>query len=804
MNFNYSLGAFPFPDEFAPPRKKAKDEYGLQSAKAMFYSKNRQGYSLFTTENQNINALVELAQGRQSTDNIRRMFGFYTDKNSTSQDNQNLAFIDVQVLNFATKYVNRTVAKLQKYKYKIGLSAADPISVEEAKEYDSKIKAYYELRDYYQSMGQRAQDFYQDVNVEILPELPEELLFNLSANQKIRKIIDGEKTITLVNETINDLGQVMREFDWDQVVLGPGHIHCFLDENKMPRAHRINPKYWGGSYVQNEDHKGQEYAFFVDFITVNQFKKEAEDKLTQEEIDSTLRSHAWPNTATTWNTLPDQMVNYDGLRYIPVMRFYFLSNDHTAVSFWKNEDGVPMMDERDYRYSPKNSQREQEVVKPVYTSVYGGSWVVDSDIIYNYGKKDIPRSNLVNTRLPIITIAPNMKEGRYVSLLSQMVEPLTMINVIHNKIKDVLAKGRLGIMNINLTAFENIALGKGGNDWTAKEAVDFLFQTGVGVTRQMTNPHGTAMAKNVDFIATGLTLADYFSTLQTYIRMLDDLSGATLAETNELPDRLTSKTMMANVAAGSDAIEYLINGHMQAYYQTTHMLLLLTQEAKRNKAAIKGMIPALGKYTTEFFEVPDELPYCDYGLSMEREATAEEWAQFYQEVSMAVEKGLLNASDSAFLREIPTMTMARYAMATREQANEKKMAKLRQQEQQFQSQSAQEAMQMKLQLEAQVEQQKHDNALELAKLQGLIDEALVEKEAMLKAEMTNMTNLVQERIQTQRGIDEIIKESLRAKSNNYKSDVQHQGKITDAQIKSATALATAEINARNKPKPTKK
>lgn len=764
----------------------------MQAAKAMFHSKNRQGYSLFTTENQNINALVELAQGRQSTDNIRRMFGFYTDKNSSSQDNQNLAYVDIQVINFATNYINRTVAKLQKYNYKIGLSAADPISVDEAKEYDAKIKCYYALKEYYETLGQQAQKFYDDVNVEVLPEDPEELMFTISANQKIRKIMDGEKTIQLVNNTINDMGQVMREFDWDMTVLGRGHIHVYLDENNMPRAHRINPKFWGGSYVMNEDHKGQEYSFFVDFITVNQFKKESEGKLTREQIESVLRSHAWPNTATTWNTLPDQMVNYDGLRYIPVMRFYFLSNDHTAKAFWRNEDGVPMVDERHYGYVPKE-QSKKEVIKQVYTSVYGGSWVVDSDIIYDYGRKPIPRSNLVNARLPIITFAPNMKEGRYVSLLSQMIEPLTMINVAWNKIKDVLAKGRLGIMNINLTAFENAALGKGGEVWSARDVVDFLFQTNVGVTRQMTNPNGTATRSNVEFIQTGVTLADYFTTMNVAMKMLDTLAGSTLAETTELPDRLTSKTMMANVAAGSDAIEYLINGHKQAYYQATHMLLLLTQEAKRNKAQIKGMIPALGKYTTEFFEVPDDLPYADYGLSMEREATPEEWAEFYQEVSVAVEKGFLNASDSAFLREIPTMTMARHAMATRERINEKKAAKIRAQEQQFQMQSAEQAAQQKLQLEMQVMEQQKKNQEELAVLQGKIQEALIEKEAMLDGEIKGVANMVQERINKQKGIDMIIKEALRAKSEGYKSDKQHQSKVTASQIQSATSLATASM-----------
>ena len=221
------------------------------------------------------------------------------------------------------------------------------------------------------------------------------------------------------------------------------------------------------------------------------------------------------------------------------------------------------------------------------------------------------------------------------SLLSQMVEPLTMFNVAWNKVKDVLAKGRLGIMELNLTAFENIALGKGGNQWSAKEAIDFLFQTHVGVSRQQTNPYGQTNGENIRFISTGVALADYFNTMTTCIKIMNELSGATLAETTDLPDRLTSKTMMANVTAGSDAIEYLVNAHKQAYEQVSHMMLLLTQESKRYGTALQGMIPALGKRSVlEHFEVPDDLPYCDYGLSLEREATPEEWAQFYQDIAL--------------------------------------------------------------------------------------------------------------------------------------------------------------------------
>lgn len=784
MVLNYAQGEYPFPDEFAPIKKKINDEYGLQAAKAMYYSRGRQGYSIYNADNQNYDALIELAQGRQSTENIRRMFGFYDQSLGSSQDDKSLAYIDIQVLNLATKYVNRAVAKLQKYKYRIGLSAVDPISVDEAKEYDAKIKAYYELKPHFELMGQSAQQFFQDLQIDLLPEYPEELIFNLTANSKIRKIVDGEKTIQLVNNTINDMGQIMREFDWNQVVVGHGHIHCFLDANGMPKAELINGKYWGGSYVDNEDHKKQEYSFFIDFISVNQFRKESEGKLSSEQIDKVLRSHASPNNALGWSNLPSSMVNYDGLTYIPVMRFYFLSNDHTAVAMWKNDDGNPMIDERhyDYQSSPESKKVDQKVVKNVYTSVYGGTWVLDSDVVYDYGKKDIPRSNLVDTRLPIISFAPNMKSGRYVSMLSQMIEPLTMINVAWNKIKSVLAKERIGIMELNLTAFENLALGKGGEQWSARQAIDLLFQSNVAVTRQQMNPYGGQVGKNVSFQATGVTLADYFTTISQCIRFLDDLSGSTLAESNELPDRLTSKTMMANVAAGSDAIEYLENAHVQAYYQASHMLLLLTQEAKRNKAVIKGMIPALGKYTTEYFEVPDELPYCDYGLTMEREASPEEWAQFYAEIAGSVQRGLLNASDSAFLREIPNMTQARFAMAAREKLNEKKNNQAKKEDQDFQLKIAGASADAKLQADLELQNKKKDDELELKQLQALIDEKMIEKEAMLQAEINGMTEVMRKAIERQKGIDSILKETIRSKTENYKTDKQAASKIAAAMI----------------------
>ena len=61
------------------------------------------------------------------------------------------------------------------------------------------------------------------------------------------------------------------------------------------------------------------------------------------------------------------------------------------------------------------------------------------------------------------------------------------------------------------------------------------------------------------------------------VNMLDKLSASTVAEAAVMPDRLAVGAMKANIAAGNEGIEYLVNGHRQIYHQVTHMLLLLTQ-----------------------------------------------------------------------------------------------------------------------------------------------------------------------------------------------------------------------------------
>lgn len=770
-----------FPPEYVSPKDKEKDEYGLQYAKAMYGTSNRLGARFYYDDSEQ-EPLIEIAQGRQSVENIEKLFGYFRDPLQSS-DAEQLAYLDVQVLNMAPKYINRAVAKMQKYSYDISVDAVDPVSVEEKEAYTDSLQAYYRCNEWLKSMNIDAREMFPELDIDTLPKYMDELMYDATVNPKIKKEIWAEIALKLLHY-INEFQQKMREVDWDIVVIGKGHLHFYSDENGVPRVDRINTKYYIGSYVDNENFTDQEYAGFYDFITSNQLRKEmlAAGK-TEEAIQEVIDRWTYdiPNTTGNFN-------RYDGLTYIPVMRFYFRCEDNRRFVKQKNQKyGFDQLFEKSFNYKPEETVQqyfqkgERSLIENDYHSIYGGTWIIDSDVVYNYGRKKLPRTNLVNARLPIVSFAPNMKEGRVVSFASQMIEPLFMLNVCHAKIKEILAKGWMGVREIDFTQLENVAMGKGGQNWSPREVYEFLTQTNTLIKRSPINKYDQQYGSSgVEDKNSGLTLADYFTTFTTYINILEQMTSTDVSNSITVPDRLSATAARESAKTSDIDMEWLYNAHENMYQQGSHYLLLLLQEAKRDKRKIAGFIPAMGKTAARTFEVPDELAYCEYGLTISRRPTEEQWAQFYADVSIALEKEQISLADSVFLREIDNLKQARQMMVIRHRMFKREKMEEAKFMNDLAIQSNQAAAQSKIEGEVAKEREKGLIAAEREELKGRIALHLQEGEKQWDAAITDVEMRSKERIARQQGLDSIIKESQRSRSERYKSDSQLQGTVISA------------------------
>lgn len=759
-----------FPDEFAPIKEKEKDSYGMKYAYAAYSIAKKSG-SRAMFNDQDFDALMELAQGRQSVDNIKKLFGYYNlEEQDADGGASDLSYIDIQILNLAPKYINRAVGRLQAIKYDIAASVLDPLTIDQEREYKSQLKAFFDLKKWMEKIGIPSQKLFPKLDISNVPEEPDEYLYEIKTNPKIKKAIRTEKVLKGLHYK-NNWNQVSREVDWDFVVFGKGYVHCFLDENGIPKEEHLNPRYVVHPYSDHESHDNMDYIGFIEYISVQQFIKETEGKIKKSRQKEIIEEYGKDTNYESAGEYGSIGTSYDGIKYIPVFRYYFISQDRVAHDIKTNQYGNKIKKTRNYDYVPPKDQEElykeggpNRIIRNTYDSLYGGTWIVDSEVAYNHRRIEWPRSNMVDVELPIKAFSPNYKGGRTVSLAAQMIEPIYMINVAWNKVKDILAKGWMGIREINFDELEKVALGKGGATWDARKVYEHFLKTNTLIKRGKTNIYDQSNGAAVTESNTGLMLADYFTTISTSLRLLDDLTGTSSFEGSQPPERLAVGVAQANLQATHETMEYLYNAHHQIYLKSSETMWALAQMSHTMGNRIAGYAHG------DVYEMDDEIASCDAGIMLERQPTEQEWAEFYAELSQMVKNQQIRPSDSAFIRDVDNLKEARRVLAIREEKyqriKEKEMAKNEESQIRIAQTTAKAKMDSelaKLQAKGKIEQQ-------TAVINGQIQGRVLEKEYAFKFALEGRKGDYNKLVAEQQGKDRIITQGLKNQVEREKVD----------------------------------
>lgn len=336
-----------------------------------------------------------------------------------------------------------------------------------------------------------------------------------------------------------------------------------------------------------------------------------------------------------------------------------------------------------------------------------------------------------------------------------------MINVAWTQMKLILAEGRMGVTEIDFDQIESVAMSSGGKQWTPIDIMKLFFKKRLLIKRGKTNRHDQKIGNAIEMNTGGLQLADYMNMFSTGIQMLEQMTGASVMEQTEQPDRLAVKNAMMSQQTADVDMEYLYNAHEYLYEKTTHQLLLIAQGSLSKGNRINGFIPALGKVNMGYYEAPKELAYCEYGIFITRQPGPEEWREFYMDVSIALKEGRLAVSDSAYLREIDNLKQARQVMAIREQIFERKTREMAQQQMQMQmqmnSQSAAEALQGDI---ARMQEQARLDGM-LIELEGRIKSQLQGEKEQWTSINKRMEHQNKRSVAKQTSDGEIIKQGLR-------------------------------------------
>lgn len=774
-----------------PIEEKVRPEYGYKAVSNMWstYSNSPIGVgynSIDYIKN------MDLALGRPSQfrENISKFLGA---RNNEMLSSYGINSIDPQLVNLCPKFVNHVHGKLMNFEYEIGVDVIDATSVDEKQQIRAELEAYVKLKDFFAGIGVQVEQLKKESGIEELPETQEDVELIMTTTYKHHEAMRAEIELKKIHN-LNDWNAIKSKFIWELIVQGQSGVRTFVDEYGTIREEWFPMNRFVSSYSESEDFNKLTHAGIIDYITVDQFYAEAKDSMTESEIFDVIKNHTTTSMGMASENptfiTPQATGN---VKYVKIMRFQFIEEDIENYVKKKDKNGNWGHEKKSPNFSIAPEEKhfyesgEKIHIQTCVKTKYGGTWVVGTKNVYDYGI--IQQGN--DVRLDYHVYAPNMRNGRVVSMVAQIREPLEMISIAWSRYKDVLGKGYNGLLEINIDLLADLTLGKGGTAPNWKNALDLFTINGIVLSKSKRNVHDQNVGKAIDILNQGLGAGDFVSAIELSINMIRNICGI-----NELSDGSTP-------AAGT------LNGVMQMSNQATDNNLQYFYRAynsvyRRTSLAILGYwksIPSNEAWTRE------------YVIGVEAATTQEEWATFYasldRQTQIPLIDGGLKYADFIELHNVKNLKQAELMAKNRcrkNMAEARAMQAEQMKQQQDQStqaaQMANEAKMQQMQLELDLFKQREAFLTqEIIKRQEKVNEGIilgkqVSNEGALEVANTNMKATVVK--EAQRSNSDQTIQSMKNQMEEMRAILEREMHDLEMRIKESEAKDKKEDSSENK------
>lgn len=662
-----------FPSEFLSKEQKAMDSYGLQYAQAIWSSFAANNGANYVSNVNTYEFLEDIANGRQSTNNLSTLLGYGNSNGQTLSTRG----IDIQVLNVAKMYVESAISKLKKRQYNFTANIVDPAAVNEHQKKETTIKAFFEVQKSFNT--DIAKQLFPELDTSLLEDTLDEALLKIQMSFSQQIALEADVALKLTTTVLNDIEEVRVQIIKDFIVFGIGGTKVYLDENKRPRIRRVNPKNFIFAQVDEQKLDNISYAGEVEFLSVPDFVRESAPYFTDEEQKQIIESYSLPFPYFNFGANYDyNNYNQTSTQYIPVLKFQFLTTDVEVNEIKANKYGNKRIYKKDYNYNPSKEYKQKHPTREVVTTrvinKYGGCYIVNSERVYAYRCLEGPAYNLVDKKLDYNMYAPNINKGRTTSMVAQMVEPLNMVNLCWNRIKETIGLGREGVLDIDLSQLAEISLG--GTAVDPKDLLGLLNRDKI-LIRQSKNVSGEQTSYNnsapIKEQQIGLRLADIMNVMSMSLNQIRQLTGVNpgLAE----PQKGTGlgQTQIA-VEAVNDALGSLYHADYQVMKMTYTAALGMFQIASMYGVQFSGMIDALGDGSIKWWTANNKVAFSDFGLAIEPAPSEMEWQMLYAQFEKALAQGHIDGSDLIALQGYKTFKQAQQMFILKEKKGKREAA----------------------------------------------------------------------------------------------------------------------------------
>jgi len=584
-----------------------------------------------------------------------------------------------------------------------------------------------------------------------IPESLEEAEIFMDANIKSASEVAAQvaTNMTLKWNDFND--STYRRCVNDIATLGMAVTKRSNDPNYGIKVDYVDPKNFVHSHTEDPNFGDIVYAGHVKKISLQELKRIAGDQFTDDEYDKIAKTVAKryqydTNSVRTYlndNTMGSNRGAYDQYM-VDVLDFEFLSVDMMVFEEKENRYGNVGFYQKGENYkAPSNSVYKRSVTRLPNVTVYGGSYVMGCDKLFNYGiKKNVPKNahDLSRTNLSYSVVATNLDGNIPKSMVDSCIGFADQLQLTHLKIQQAIAKAKPDGIIIDIEGLENVQLGKGG-ELQPLELHDIYEQTGVFYYRSK-NPEGGFQNPPIREIGNNIrNINEFINLYNHYLRLIRDATGINEAMDASTPkgDQLVGVRQQA-IAAGNNAIYDITNSSMVLFKKVCADIVKCLQVIPRESILFRAYENAIGKENINLLNTFSDLPMYNFGVTVVKEMEEIEKQYLEQNIQASLAQKELDIEDAIAIRQLKDVNQAERLLIVR---RKKRMARnqqiaqqnvqaqsqaqiqstqaasqAKQQEMQMQAQLDAQSLQLKSQLEAQMEVLRHEHRKEIEMLKA--------------------------------------------------------------------------------------
>jgi hypothetical protein len=735
-----------FPDPLAPQEEKQSKDYGLNYAKAIQgqWGSTFDSNSTFGNRKNMFIRNRDYSNGTQDTTIYKQLLN-QNNPNNGDGSLMNLDFTPVPVL---PKFVRIVVNKILGRNPYPNVEAVDPLSTSAKDAEKNLIKNQVKLREQFIEMEQMMGQPMMGMNAMDIPETLEEAEILMDSNIKTDAEVAAQIGTNLTLELNEFSDTIYRRCVNDLAALGIAVTKRSNDPNYGIHLQYVDPTHFVHSYTEDPTFSDIVYAGHIREIPLSELKRLAGDQLTEQDFKNISKK----TRRSTSNKYPNKpystqgpMKENDSAYVVEVMDFEFISVDTMYFEEKENRYGNTNFFYEGFSYKEKKgSVYERQVSTMDVECVYGGTYIIGTDHVLNYGKQsNVPKNiyDISKAKLSYSVVATNMVGNMPKSMVDSCVGFADMLQLTHLKIQQAIAKAKPDGLVIDIEGLENVQLGKAG-ELQPLDLHDIYEQTGVFYYRSK-NPEGGFQNPPVREIGNSIrNINELIGLYNHYLRLIRDTTGI-----NEVVDASTPKSE-ALVGVQQQAIAASNN----ATYDITFAANLLFKKVCSDVVKCLQILPpesviyttyanAIGETNMSVLSSFSDLPMFNFGVVVKREMEDKEQQALEQSIQIALGQKEIDLEDVMAIRELKDIAQAERLLIVRRKKRMQQQQAQMQQQQQQQAQIAQQ--QQQAQAQAQMQQVQMNAELEAKKIE-LETKA---KLALLDAEHQNNMELAQVKLQ---------------------------------------------------------